>query len=567
MKNHIEQFTQSARVAYLTMEIALQPAMKTYSGGLGILAGDMARSCADLELPVVFVSLASRAGYVMQKIDTAGRQFDYPDPWEPAKWAQPLGAKIAVEIEGAEVWIRPWLYRLMSPLGHTNAVLLLDSDLEENSAEDRRITDHLYGGDDAYRLKQEVVLGIGGHRILRALGFDIKTYHLNEGHAALLAVDLLRRLPRSSVEVMPGECTYDVARVRDQCVFTSHTPVEAGHDQFSYSLAARVLDGLIEIDQLKILAGTESLNMTRLALNLSGYVNGVAERHARTTRALFPGYRVHAISNGVHGPTWAAPSVARLYQARFPNWAHEPEVLVRAAQIDDGAVWAAHQEAKSQLIERVRDIAGVNMATDVPLIAFARRMTGYKRPTLLFTDTDRLIAIHRRYPFQLVLAGVAHPKDEHGKQLIQEIHGHMRQLGSILPMAYLPNYTMMEARVMVAGADIWLNTPRPPFEASGTSGMKAALNGVLNLSVLDGWWAEACIEGATGWAIGQDGASRSDEEDAQSLYDKLETVVLPLYYRDRSRWVWMMKETISKIAYYFNSQRAMRRYAAEAYLR
>jgi starch phosphorylase len=391
---------------------------------------------------------------------------------------------------------------------------------------------------------------------------------MNEGHSALLTLELLRRHRLDAGDVRPGERAFDAGRVRNLCIFTTHTPVEAGHDRFDYALVERVLDGYIGIDQLKLLAGAEGLNMTRLALNLSGYVNGVAERHALTAHQMFPGFRVHAITNGVHAPTWTCPSLARLYDANFPHWRHEPEILVRADQLPDDAVWRAHREAKGDLLDRVRETAGVALDPELPVVAFARRMTGYKRLDLLFADPDRLRAIAARFPFQVVLAGKAHPRDLQGKQTIERLHGHARALTAAgLPVVFLPNYAIELTRHLVAGADVWLNTPLPPLEASGTSGMKAAMNGVLNLSVLDGWWLEACIEGRTGWAIGDDGGFQPHDDDARALYDKLEGTVLPLYAADRPGWVFMMKEAISKIAYYFNSQRMMRRYATEAYIR
>lgn len=559
----IEPFLPRTRIAYFSMEMALRPEMHTYSGGLGVLAGDTARSCADLDLPVVFVTLASREGYLRQEIDAAGRQIDHADPWEPMDWATPLGAMVALAIEDRQVWIRPWLYVLTCPAGHAVPVLLLDTRLEQNDPADRAITDRLYGGDEADRLKQEIVLGIGGERLLHALGFEVETYHLNEGHAALLTVALLRQHPHSGDR--PGESAlgFDADRVRERCVFTTHTPVEAGHDRFAYALAERQLD-LIPIDQLKLVAGADRLNMTRLALNLSGYINGVALRHAETTRKMFPGYRIRAVTNGVHVPSWAHPAFGQLFQSMAPDWGHDPEQLAIADQLPDADVWAAHVEAKSELIGEVKLRTGRQLRPDLPLIAFARRMTGYKRADLIFTDPERLRAIHRRYPFQLVMAGKAHPRDEGGKALIQRLHESLREL-SVIPMAFLPGYDMALARTLVSGADVWLNTPLPPMEASGTSGMKAAINGVLNLSVLDGWWIEACIEGVTGWAIGMD--DRRNDDDALQLYEKLENAVLPLYHDDHSRWVWMMKQAISKVAPRFNSQRMMRRYASEAYLR
>ena len=465
-------------------------------------------------------------------------------------------------IECREVWVRPWLYKLESALGNPVAVLLLDTDLPENAPEDRGITDALYGGDDVYRLKQEIVLGIAGLRVLQALGFQIGTYHMNEGHAALLALDLLRRYPRPADTWTAGELRYDVARVRSACIFTTHTPVEAGHDRFAYAMFERVLHGYIDIDQVRLLAGAHDLNMTLLALNLSGYVNGVAIRHAQTATAMFPGYDIRAVTNGVHVPHWTHPRLAALYHRHSHDWGYDPEVLVRFDQLlPDAAVWDAHRQAKSELIEMVAARAQVQLDPEQPVLGFARRMTAYKRPDLLFADLARLRDIHARQPYQIVLAGKAHPRDQPGKDLIRRIHELIRELAPRIRIVFLANFDLDIARRLVAGADVWLNTPLPPLEASGTSGMKAALNGVLNLSVLDGWWVEACIEGVTGWAI------EDHQRDASvALYDKLEHTVLPLYYHDRARWIWMMKQSISKIGSYFNSHRMMRRYAAEAYI-
>jgi len=566
--NPIDPFLRRTLIAYFSMEIALRPEMHTYAGGLGVLAGDTARSAADLELPMVFVSLVSRAGYVRQEIDAGGRQLALPNPWVPEQFTAPLDAMVAVSIEGREVWIRPWLFPLTCPLGHCIPVLLLDTDLDQNSPDDRQITDHLYGGDQAYRLKQEIVLGIGGARMLQALGFNIHTYHLNEGHAALLTLHLLRYFREPAEDVEPGESPYDHALVREHCIFTTHTPVEAAFDKFPYPLVERLLDDYIEISEIKRFAGEDDLNMTRLALHLSGRVNGVSERHAETTNRLFPGYHVRAITNGVHAPTWTHPSFARLYQTHFPHWAHEPEVLTRADQLSDESIWNAHQEAKRDLLTRIKDSSGILMRPDVPLIGFARRMTQYKRPDLLLSDLARIGAIARQRPFQVVFAGIAHPRDGWGQSLIESINHHSRQIANATPIVFLPNYDIRVAASLVSGVDVWLNTPQPPLEASGTSGMKAALNGVLNLSVLDGWWLEAHIEGVTGWAIGE-GSETADKhaEDADDLYHKLEQTVLPLYYDDRARWTWMMKQAISKIGSYFNSTRMMRRYATEAYIR
>jgi starch phosphorylase len=305
--------------------------------------------------------------------------------------------------------------------------------------------------------------------------------------------------------------------------------------------------------------------MTHLALSLSGYVNGVAVRHAQTAQNMFPGYRVRAITNGAHIPTWMHPKIAGVVQKRLPEWAREPVSLVRSDEVSGESLWSAHQEAKEELIAEIGRLTGVEMRPDVLLIGLARRMTGYKRPDLLFSDLERLLAINARRPFQIVMAGKAHPRDLEGKKLIQMIHACMHKVKPIAA-AFLPNYHMGLAAKLVAGSDVWLNSPLPPYEASGTSGMKAAFNGVLNLSVLDGWWVEGWEEGVTGWAIGNDSDPPDASAHAAELYGKLEGTVLPLYYLDRSRWIWMMKQAIGKIGSVFNSQRMMRRYTTEAYV-
>lgn len=561
--NKLGPFVNSCRIAYFTMEAALQPQIHTYSGGLGILAGDTARSAADLEIPIVMVTLISRAGYLRQVIDEKGLQKEYPDPWEPAEWAHPLGAKIAVTIEGREVWVRPWLYTLEGVSGYQVPILLLDTDLDENSTKHREISNYLYGGDLGYRLKQEVVLGIGGVRILRTLGFEIYTYHLNEGHSALLALELLRKYYRIPKVISPGECHYDISRVKELCIFTTHTPVEAGHDRFPYSLVEDILGDYLDLEQLKLLSGNQELNMTRLALNLSGYVNGVARKHAQTAHALFPQYRMRAITNGVHPRTWTCKAMARLYDQYMPEWLCEPTELVKADQISDVQIWSAHQEAKQELINKVQELTGVVFNKQSCLLGFARRMTGYKRPDLLFKDLQRLRSIHRQFPIQIVLSGKAHPQDENGKALIMQLHQHIKELSNDIKIAFIPNYDMEIARYLVSGTDVWLNTPMPPMEASGTSGMKAAFNGVPQLSAADGWWLEGSLEGVTGWTVDTD---TSKDPDRNNLYDKLETAVLPLFYQDPSRWIQLMKNVISKNTR-FNSHRMMRRYAADAYLR
>ena len=577
----LDEFVSLPRVAYFSMEVALRNEIPTYAGGLGVLAGDTLRSAADLQLPLVGVTLVSRAGYFRQEIDPGGRQLEQPATWEPARWAQPLDAKVAVRIEDRPVWVSVWLYVIESHLGGRTPVLLLDTNLPENRVDDREITHYLYGGDDAYRLKQEMVLGFGGVRILRALAFEISAYHMNEGHSALLGVELMRRFAYLAEDLRPGDPPYDLPRVRDLCRFTTHTPVEAGHDRFSYDLVKQLLassvygyddrkapkpgalgteHGPIDFSVLTALAGPDALNMTQLALACSDFVNGVAKRHAEVSAKMYPGHQVRAITNGVHPYAWSVASFRAVYDRHVPGWHHEPELLARVHGVADQEILAAHAQAKQALITRVKALTDVTLDPAVATLGFARRMTAYKRPEMFFTDIGRLRRIARRYPLQIVLGGKAHPHDQEGKQLITRLHEHARELAGAITVVYLPDYDLDLALLMVSGTDVWINTPLPPLEASGTSGMKAAFNGVPSLSVCDGWWVEGCIEGVTGWAV----------EDAASLYEKLESVVLPQFYATgdgRHAWVRIMKAVIAINAAYFNSHRMMRRYATEAYLR
>jgi len=550
------------------MEIALRSEIPTYAGGLGVLAGDTLRSAADLSLPLVGVTLVSRAGYFRQQILSGGRQLELPASWDPARWARPLDAKVAVRIEDRAIWVGAWLYVVESHLGGRAPVILLDTDLPENGPADREITHRLYGGDEAYRLMQEMVLGMGGVRILHALGFEVSAYHMNEGHSALLGLELLRRFTYPMSELRSGESPYDLPRVRELCRLTTHTPVEAGHDRFSYELVTRLFGGNgrnstaapmeSDLAELRRLGGSECLNMTQLALSLSDFVNGVAKRHAEVSAKMYPGYQVRAITNGVHPYTWTAPSFRDLYDRYVAGWCYEPELLSRADSIPDAAILDAHQRSKRALIERVHELTGIALQPDAAILGFARRMTAYKRPELLFSDLERLRAIAREHPFQIVLGGKAHPRDEEGKRLIALLHEHARALAGAIPVAYLPDYDLTLAQLLVSGCDLWLNTPLPPLEASGTSGMKAAFNGVPSLSASDGWWIEGCIENVTGWSV----------DDAASLYDKLARTVLPLFNgATPGGWAALMKGTITRNAAYFNTTRMMRRYATEAYLR
>ncbi len=559
-------------IGYLSMEIAVDPAIPTYSGGLGVLAGDTVRSCADLGMPFVGVTLLHRRGYFRQRLDARGGQTEEPASWRPEDFAEPLEARAAVELEGRRVAIRAWRYHVRGASSAIVPVYLLDTDLPENADADRRITDSLYGGDERYRLLQEAVLGIGGVRMLRELGHRALTrFHLNEGHAALAVVALLEESGRR-----PGEADAAlgalIAGVRQRCVFTTHTPVPAGHDRFPMALVERVV-GSSACAWLRALGQRDEVNLTDVALRGSRFVNGVAMRHGEVSRGMFPQYPIRSITNGVHPATWAWPSVRALFDRHIPDWRRDALALRYAVGIPLSEIAWAHARAKRALVDHVNRATGARFDTEALTLGFARRATGYKRAALVFSDLERLTSIARQGgPLQLVFAGKAHPRDVEGKATIARVFAAAEALRGRIAVAYLPDYDIELARVLVAGADVWLNNPMPPLEASGTSGMKAALNGVPSLSVLDGWWVEGCVEGVTGWAIGGDArtapraAADLEREHADALYSKLERAVLPLYYKERERFREVMRWCIALNASFFNTQRMVLEYLYEAYL-
>jgi starch phosphorylase len=553
-------------VAYFSMEIALESHVPTYSGGLGVLAGDLLRSAADRRVPMIGVSLVHRQGYLFQRIDGQGLQTEEPVHWSPDDWLDPLESRCTVEIEGRRVRVRAWRYHLTGVSGGSVPIYLLDTDLPDNDPYDRRLTDVLYGGDTRYRFCQEAILGIGGVRMLRALGHvDIARFHMNEGHSALLALELLNE------QLATAPSIADAAdAVAKHCVFTTHTPVPAGHDQFPRELVLQVL-GAAQTDHLKALGCCgPSLNMTLLALRLSHYVNGVTRRHGEISRSMFPAYPIGSITNGVHSSTWTAPAFRALYDRWIPGWRQEAWALRHALNIPLDEILRAHDQCKRALIQEVNERANAGFDKDILTIGFARRATAYKRPLLILKDPERLRAIARTFGgLQIVFAGKAHPHDADGKAIIQSILRTAPRLAPEVRLAFLANYDIALAQLVTAGADLWLNTPRPPFEASGTSGMKAAHNGVPMLSILDGWWVEGCIEGVTGWSIavpnGQRMAERSDEEDASDLYRVLDERVAPLFTKEPDRWIAIMRTTIAVNAAYFNTHRMLDEYVRLAY--
>ncbi len=550
-------------IAYFSMEIAVDPRMPIYSGGLGILAGDTLRSCADLKVPVVAVTLLYEKGYFYQKLDEQGNQQELPVRWNPQNYLTPLPEKIEVQITGRTVGVKAWQYDIVGITGCPLPVIFLDTNLKENNELDRGLTSYLYGGDEKYRLAQEIVLGIGGVRMLGKLGYTgIKRYHMNEGHASLLVLELLKESTRNE------DAEWNFEGVRKSCIFTTHTPVSAGHDRFSYGLVNDVLGEFVPLEIIKMLGGDESLNMTLLALNLSHYVNGVAKRHGEVSRGMFPGYSIDSITNGVHSNTWTSDSFRRLYDKYIPGWATDSFSLRYVLGIPREEIWDAHAESKKVLINYVNRETNAGLDYDTFTIGFARRATPYKRMDLIFSDIPRLKRIAREIgKIQFLFAGKAHPKDWPGKDLIKKIFGISTQLKDDVKIVYLINYDMEIAKMLTSGVDLWLNTPQRPMEASGTSGMKAVHNGIPNFSVLDGWWIEGHIEGITGWSIGPKlGESPSDQREADEIYEKLENIILPMYYKEKGKWLDIMRHTIAFNASFFNTQRMVQQYVLNAYL-
>ncbi len=590
-----EELTPPKRlVAYFSMEIALENAMPSYSGGLGVLAGDTIRAAADIRLPMVAVCLLYRKGYFTQVLSDDGSQREEPVEWKVEEFLQEENARVTVPLENRRVELRAWRYDAKGVRGFTVPIYFLDAELPSNDERDRNLTGSLYGGDTYYRLCQEVLLGIGGVRMLRELGYtELSRYHMNEGHAALLTLELLgEEAEKAGRESIRGE---DIEKVRSKCVFTTHTPVPAGHDRFpmefltrafperqafldlkdasSAELLRRVLQAETNFPDLQEAAKRgASVNMTHLALNMSMYVNGVAKLHGEVSRRMFPEVPIEAITNGVHAGTWTAPAFQQMFDRYIPTWREDNYSLRGALGLPPEEVWSAHLLSKHDLFETVRKKTGLRLDPDAFTIGFARRATGYKRADLILSDLYRLREIAKSAgKFQIVFAGKAHPKDGGGKDLIRKIFKAKKALKKNLQVVFLDNYNMEVGGKITAGVDLWLNTPQFPLEASGTSGMKAALNGVPSLSILDGWWVEGHIEGLTGWAIGalrNSGDETLDNTaDADSLYEKLENVILPMYYNERQKYLSVMQHSIAINGSFFNTQRMVQQYVTDAYIR
>ena len=550
------------KIAYFSMEMAIDQRMPTYSGGLGVLAGDVIRSFADLAVPAVGVTLLCNKGYFFQKIDDEGNQREKPE-WRTDDMLELMPAKVKVPIGNREVVVQSWKYTLKGSNGHEIPVLFLDTNVEENLAEDRKISFYLYAGDKRYRLKQEIVLGIGGTKILDALGYrNLDVYHMNEGHTSLLTIELLKSAGGVDEE--------SIERIKEKCVFTTHTPVPAGHDIFPRELVKELLGNYFDealIDYACENGPDSDLNMSLLALRLSCYVNGVARKHAEVSRGMFPDYPIDSITNGVHHVFWASEPFKNLYDKNMRGWRIDPSLLRAVTNISDEEIKNGHFEAKKSLIDIVNRRKNTGMDYNVFTIGVARRFTKYKRPTLIFSNIAKLKEIGKG-KLQIIFSGKAHRRDTGGKEEIKSVLRTIDELRSDIKIAFLENYDMELAKHMVSGADIWLNTPRAPYEASGTSGMKAAINGVPSLSSLDGWWLEGHIENITGWSIGskpEKGKAVDDVADAKNMYKKLEKVIMPKFYQDEHSWMKMMKYCIAINGSFFNSHRMVNQYCVKAY--
>lgn len=583
-------------VAYFSMEIALENAMPSYSGGLGVLAGDTIRAAADLRLPMVAVSLLYRRGFFSQHLSEDGTQTEEPVVWKVEDFLKEESARVTVPLENRRVELRSWRYDVKGVRGFVVPVYFLDADLPSNTEWDRNLTGGLYGGDSYYRLCQEVLLGVGGVRMLRELGYtELTRYHMNEGHAALLSLELLgEEAVKAGRTAINGE---DIEKVRAKCMFTTHTPVPAGHDRFPIEYLTRVFPQQSKFFDLKDASVAElvkrslqaeqnypdlqeaaargaHLNMTYLALSLSTYVNGVAKQHGVTSRQMFPEVPIEAITNGVHAGTWTSPPFQQLFDRQIAQWREDNYSLRSALGLPPEEVWSAHLIAKHELLEAVREKTGLSLDEEVFTIGFARRATGYKRADMILSDLDRLRQIAKNAGlFQIIYAGKAHPNDGGGKDIIRRIFHAKKALRKAVPVVFLDEYNLDLGGKITSGVDLWLNTPQFPLEASGTSGMKSALNGVPSLSILDGWWVEGHIEGVTGWSIGEPRRTMDTDiatdnaKEAESLYSKLENIILPMFYKEPRLYIQIMQHAIAINGSFFNTQRMVQQYITDAYLR
>ncbi|MDQ0919747.1 alpha-glucan family phosphorylase [Paenibacillus sp. V4I5] len=604
-----EQHTDKGyvQIAYFSAEFGFHESLPIYSGGLGILAGDHTKSASDLGIPLIGVGLLYKKGYFTQKIDASGGQQSELYPYDftklPIERVLQNGQQLVVSIDmpGRAITLQVWRVRV-----GRNSIYLLDADHEANNSADKELTAQLYGGNQDTRIAQEMVLGIGGVKALRRLNIYPNVYHINEGHAAFLTLERLKELLHLGLPFHVA-----VETVRSATVFTTHTPVPAGHDTFSIEMVEHYLGPLLsdlsrhkqDIVALGLDHHTGQFNMTHLAMNTAGLRNGVSKLHGQVSREMFKEFHGHidasevpisSITNGVHLDTWTAPQWKELLDRFLPgSWREEQANKHQWAQIEvipDESIWKVHQQLKEDLvryarrnlfeqrkrngeteerIEEVRQYLNPKALT----IGFARRFATYKRANLIFNDLYRLKKLINdpERPVQFIFAGKAHPADYPGQELIREIYRVSQMKEFVGKIVILENYDMNMARYLVQGVDVWLNNPRRPLEASGTSGQKAAMNGVLNFSVLDGWWEEG-YNGSNGWAIGSTGAAdwaAQEKENTQAIYHILEKEIIPLYYNQGAlphQWISRMKRSIQSLSPVYNTHRMVQDYTELTYL-
>jgi starch phosphorylase len=542
-------------VAYFSAEIGLQSDLPTYSGGLGVLAGDHLKAAADAGMDLVGITLLYRQGYFQQHLDADGAQNETYPEFDPSSILDDTGHEIQLPLDGTTIHLRVWKKQIVGSGGNKVDIIFLGTSHPKNSDDHKKLSWKLYGGDDSTRIRQEYILGVGGARALQALGYwPLTGLHLNEGHCAFALLEMLRQ----------GWSRDELA---GKCLFTTHTPVPAGHDRFQWDEARHVLGDLLPEDA-RDLAGADNMSMSHLAVSLCGRVNGVSKINARVAGEMFPGTRIEAITNGIHHLTWTCPSMAALYDRLLPGWRENPKKLKKASRISDKDLLAARSEARASLRELVYSSTGVDLSPDLLTIGFARRFAPYKRANLIFRNIDRLASICEGKA-QFVFAGKAHPNNHIGKEIIRSIFTSAKTLRGKVTVAFLPNYSMSTGMAMTGGVDVWLNNPVRPLEASGTSGMKAAMNGVPNFSILDGWWPEACLHGVNGWAFGDMQDERDDDKDANALYYTLEKEILPIWLGGgascsdggcgSSGWTDMMRASIATSAR-FTAARMVKEY-------
>ena len=527
-------------VGYFTAEIGLWSELHTYSGGLGVLAGDHVKSAADAEIPLVGVTLLYRKGYGRQHLDKDGIQTETYRDLDPAQHLQDAGMDISLPLDGGELWAKVWRVDITGVSGHVVPVYFLDTFHPKNSEKHLDLGLTLYGGDDWVRIRQEYLLGVGGLRLLDKLGHEVDGLHLNEGHCTFALLEMLGK-------------GWSREKLAKRVLFTTHTPVPAGHDRFEWDAVEEVLGDLLPSDakQLVIDAGDPEegrrISMSHLAVALSGPVNAVSNLNAWVASSMFADHHIAPITNGVHHITWTSPMMGKLFDEQLPGWREDPTKLAHAGKIPTEELTEARGVARKVLRELVQTSTGVRLDKNRLTIGFARRFATYKRANLVFSDLERLREIGAG-KIQFVFSGKAHPRDEGGKALIKSIFDSAKDLENEIPVAFLEDYSMATGLAMTGGVDIWLNNPIRPMEASGTSGMKAAMNGVPNCSILDGWWPEGCEHGVNGWAIGEADDERDDVRDAKNVLDVIENEVLPAWDEGDEKWCEIMRASIATSA-------------------